>query len=78
MAALAPRGVIPILVCTEPFEQLARVNAAGHGLADLHLIVIPHPLGTRPLDEVSELGRSLAPRVLEILRSGGAGADASG
>ena len=44
-------------MCTEPFVQVAKVNAAGRGIPELDLIVIPHPLGTRAPHEIDELGR---------------------
>lgn len=54
-------------MCTEPFVQVAKVNAKGRGIPDLDLIVVPHPLGTRAPDELAELGKEVAARVLELL-----------
>lgn len=44
------------------------MNAKGRKIPDLELVVVPHPLGTRPPDEIAELGRQVAAQVLELLR----------
>jgi hypothetical protein len=54
-------------VCTEPFVQMAKITAKGRGIPDLELVVVPHPLGTRPSEELDELGKVVAARVLELL-----------
>jgi hypothetical protein len=43
------------------------VNAKGRKIADLELVIVPHPLGTRAPDEIAELGKLVAARVLELL-----------
>jgi hypothetical protein len=55
-----------VVVCTEPFEALARLNARARGAEDLDLVVLPHPLGVRPLDEVRQLGRQVAAHVAAL------------
>ena len=50
--------------------HLARVNAKGRGIPDLDVIVVPHPLGTRPPDEITELGKDVAARVLDLVARG--------
>jgi hypothetical protein len=55
-----------VVVCTEPFEALARLNARARGAEDLDLVVLPHPLGVRPLDEVRQLGRQVAEHVAAL------------
>jgi hypothetical protein len=47
--------------------SVAKVNATGRGIPDLDLIVVPHPLGTRPPDQLAELGAVVAARVLELI-----------
>jgi hypothetical protein len=59
--------VWPIVVCTEPFRALAEMNAKAKGLPGLDLIVIPHPLGVRPVEDVEELGREVARRVAALV-----------
>jgi hypothetical protein len=63
---LSEAGVWPIVVCTEPFRALAEMNAKAKGLPELDLIVIPHPLGVRPVDAVEQLGREVANRVASL------------
>jgi hypothetical protein len=52
--------------------RLAKVNAAGRGIADLDLIVVPHPLGTRAPDEIAALGKDVAAHVLDLVARGAA------
>lgn len=59
----------PVVVCTEPFRTLADLNARGKGMAHLDLVVIPHPLGVRPVEQVEEIGRDVARNVLALLDS---------
>jgi hypothetical protein len=58
-----------VVVCTEPFEALARLNARARGVEDLDLIVLPHPMGVRPVDEVRELGREVGERLAALAES---------
>ncbi len=46
---------------------MAKITAKGRNIPDLELIVVPHPLGTRPPEEIVELGKDVAARVLELL-----------
>lgn len=55
-----------IVVCTEPFRTLAELNARAKGIPDLDLIVVPHPLGVRPVDEVEEIGRDVARQIAAL------------
>lgn len=61
------RGVWAVVVCTEPFESLARLNMRARGAEDVDLIVLPHPLGVRPVDEVREMGKTVAERIVELV-----------
>ena len=58
-------------MCTQPFESLARLNMRARGAEDVDLIVLPHPLGVRPVDEVQEMGRSVAERLVELVERAG-------
>lgn len=60
-----------MVVCTEPFESLARLNMRARGAEDVDVIVLPHPLGVRPVDEVEELGRGVARRLAELVDGNG-------
>jgi hypothetical protein len=56
-----------VVVCTEPFESLARLNARARGAENLDVIVLPHPLGVRLVPEVQELGRLVADRLAALV-----------
>jgi hypothetical protein len=71
MVELAKRGVFPVLVCSKPFEQLARMQAARLGQPDLPLIVIEHPLGGLALDKVRERAEALAASFIGLLKPAG-------
>ena len=49
---LEQRGVPTAVMGTFEFEQLARLEAANRGLAELPLALVPHPLGGIHEDEV--------------------------
>jgi hypothetical protein len=59
-------GVWAIVVCTEPFRGLAQLNARARKVPDLDIIVVDHPLGVRPVDQVQELGREVARQVAQL------------
>jgi hypothetical protein len=46
---------------------MAKITAKGRGVPDLELIVVPHPLGTRPPEEIAELAVDVAEQVLDLL-----------
>ena len=40
---------------TQVFENLARTAARAQGYPDLRMLVLPHPMESRPEDEIREL-----------------------
>ncbi len=68
MAQLAKQGLITAVICSTPFEKLARTQAEVFGVPQLPLIMIPHPLGGIALDEVRARAVAAIPRLLELLR----------
>jgi hypothetical protein len=52
---LARQGVPTLVVCTEPFEPLARTLLGAAGDPPVTLMVLPHPLLARTADEVVAL-----------------------
>jgi len=42
---LEQQGIPTVVMGTNEFEQLAKLEAKNRGLADLPLALIPHPLG---------------------------------
>jgi hypothetical protein len=49
---LEQQGIPTVVMGTNEFEPLARLEARNRGLADLPLALIPHPLGGIREDEV--------------------------
>jgi hypothetical protein len=49
---------------------MAEITAKGRGVPGLELVVLPHPLGTRPPQELEALGKDVAARVLALLETG--------
>ena len=47
-----------MVVVTEVFTNLARTAARAHGLPDMRLVALPHPLESRPEREVRAIARA--------------------
>ena len=62
--------MLTILFCTTPFEVMARVEAAGLGLPDLPLAIVPHPLLTRTREELKSIAALLVSDVAEAATNG--------
>ena len=45
-------GIVPVVMGTFEFEQLAKLEAKNRGIEALPLALVPHPLGGIPEDEV--------------------------
>jgi len=69
MTQLQKRGVVAIVICSRPFEGLARGQARIHGCADLPLIMIDHPLGGMDMATVQARADEAAPQIINYLRS---------
>ena len=52
------------MVVTEVFANLARTAARAHGYPEMRMLVLPHPMETRPEAEVREMARA---RVAELM-----------
>jgi hypothetical protein len=68
MCEMRRRGVAAAAICSEPFSQLARTQAAILGVPDLSLIVIPHPLGGATREEVRRRADVAFPQLLQLLQ----------
>jgi hypothetical protein len=55
------------VICTEPFETLAGINARARQIPDVDLMIVPHPLGSRAPDEITGLARDVAQSVLSLV-----------
>ena len=64
---LEKRGVPTVVICTEPFITSADAMAALGGVPDYPYVVVPHPLGSRTMEQLRELAAAAAPDVLSIL-----------
>jgi len=68
MAELRRRGPATAVVCSEAFVRLAQNQARVFGVADLPLIVIPHPLGGIAMPEVRARAEHALPQLAGLLR----------
>jgi hypothetical protein len=66
MIELSRRGVRTALVCSEPFLEMARTQARVFGEPDLSLLVVPHPLGGIPVDDVRARAESALPGLIRL------------
>ena len=64
---LEQRGVPTAVICTEPFVTSADAMAALGGVPDYPYVVVPHPLGSRTMEQLRDLAAEAAPDVLSIL-----------
>ncbi len=63
-------GTPAVAVVTRVFENLARTAARAHGYPDLRLLVLPHPMESRPEAEVREIARAHFAELLALLGTG--------
>ena len=68
MAKLRKAGVASVVVCSEPFHELAKTQARVFGVPDLPLVVIPHPLGGLQMEDVKRRSQVALPQLIDILR----------
>lgn len=52
---------------TEAFAAAARLRAEALGMPHHALVLVPHPLASRPAEQVAAVARAAAPRVVEAL-----------
>lgn len=52
---------------TEPFREPARLNAEAMGVPRLHLLVLPHPVGDLPDEEVRKMAAKAYPMIVKAL-----------
>jgi len=51
-------GVPSVAVITEVFKGMAAIEAAGLGIPDMRVAVLPHPVGPLAADEIEAAVRS--------------------
>ena len=64
---LERRGIPTATVVTHAFDSYARGLARMQGMADLPIVVIPHPIAARPTDELREKVRKVHEEIREAL-----------
>lgn len=61
------RGRPTVVLCTEDFAILGLSEARALGMAGLPVVLLPHPLGSLPLETVQARGRALVEEVSAAL-----------
>ena len=64
-------GVPAVAVVTAVFENLARTAARAHGYPSMRLLVLPHPMESRPEREVRDIAGAHVAALLGLLTAGG-------
>jgi hypothetical protein len=59
-----------VVVVTEVFENLARTAARAQGYPDLRLLVLPHPMESRPDAEVRAIAGARFRELIALLAEG--------
>ena len=54
-------------ICSNRFETLARSTAAGLGMPNLPLVIVPHPIGGISAEEVIAKADSILDNLIEQL-----------
>jgi hypothetical protein len=56
-----------VTICSNRFETLARATAAGLGMPNLPLVIVPHPIGGISAEEVIAKADSILDNLIEQL-----------
>ncbi len=60
-------GIPAVVVVTEVFANLARTAARAHGYPEMRMLVLPHPMESRPEAEVRALAREHFRTLIQLL-----------
>jgi hypothetical protein len=60
-------GTPAVVVVTAVFKNLARTAARAHGYPDLRMLVLPHPMESRPEAEVRAIARGRFDELVALL-----------
>ena len=67
---LEQQGIPTVVIGTEEFATLARLEARNRGMADLPLVLVPHPLGgIREPEVLKKADLAVEPVVRALTRS---------
>ena len=61
------RGVPAVTLTSAVFRPLAESEAEAFQMPELRVIDVPHPVATRPRDELEALGRGLVTQIIDAL-----------
>ncbi|MBI3742767.1 MAG: hypothetical protein HY261_00565 [Chloroflexi bacterium] len=61
------KGIPAVVLCTEPFIPTAKSMARIQGIPDYRFVVLPHPVGSLPPDDVRERAKQALPQIIDIL-----------
>jgi hypothetical protein len=56
-----------VVVVTEVFSNLALTAARARGLGSLRMIVLPHPMESRPTDEIRRIAADRLEEISDLL-----------
>ncbi len=59
-----------MVAVTEVFANLARTAARAHGYADMRMLVLPHPMESKPEAEVHAIARARFDEIVALLADG--------
>ena len=68
MTELRKRGLVTAVICTDPCLKLGKAQSRVFGVADLPLIVIPHPLGGISLEKVEGRAEVAIPEFVKLIK----------
>lgn len=67
---LENEGIATISICSHQFYPFARELAQWHGMGDLRIIQIPHPIAGQSKEQVAEKTRKILPQIKDLLGRG--------
>lgn len=65
---LEERGIPTISICSDHFAPFARELAKSHGLGDLRILEVEHPIAGLSIEEVDEKARKIVSSFLYLLQ----------
>jgi hypothetical protein len=65
---LEERGIPTISICSDHFAPFARDLAKSHGLGDLRILEVEHPIAGLSIDEVNDKASKIVPSFLYLLQ----------
>jgi predicted dienelactone hydrolase len=63
-------GKVGVMVCSTTFTGLGRAQSKAMGYAQLPILVIPHPFGTRTREEIRGIAEKCAEQLMALVAEG--------